>query len=168
MAAGAIGNGSSLVSELGSLTLQQRKQPTAQQTKRTKMSGSLKVTRRALLMEIRHGTFEVLVNRKRVGSSELHGTFGAPVPSGRHTLEVRKGRYSSRQLSFLVTDGRVVGFNRHGRRITHSFSPHSSFQAWRSSPLGRSADANQPPPAYRPCPRRCRHRWMLWGLLGHR
>src|ERR1019366_10151087 len=44
-----------------------------------------------------------------------------PVAPGRHTLQVREGRYSSRELSFQVTDGQVISFRCHGRRITPIF-----------------------------------------------
>jgi hypothetical protein len=63
------GNGSSLASELDSFTLQQRKQPKAQQTRRAKMSATLKLTRKAPVMEVVHrGTFDVLVDGKGVAS----------------------------------------------------------------------------------------------------
>ncbi len=39
---------------------------------------------------------------------------------GRH-LKIRDGRFSSQELSFQVTDGQVVSFNCHGRRITPIF-----------------------------------------------
>jgi hypothetical protein len=72
-------------------------------------------------MEIRRGTFDVLVDGTCVGSFELHDTFETRVAPGRHTLNVREGRYSSRHLSFQVTDGQVVSFNCHGRRIAPIF-----------------------------------------------
>src|ERR1035437_6168904 len=98
----------------------------AQQTRRAKMSATLKLTRNAPVMEIRRGTFDVLVDGKRVGSFELHDTFETPVAPGRQTLKVREGRYSSPELSFQVTDGQVISFNCHGRRITPIFLALSS------------------------------------------
>jgi hypothetical protein len=83
------------------------------------MSATVKLTRKAPVMEIQHrGTFDVVADGDRVGSIESDGdTFETPVASGRHTLKVRDGRYSSRELSFEVTDGQVISFRCHGRRI---------------------------------------------------
>jgi hypothetical protein len=66
------------------------------------MTATLKLTRKAPVMEVIHrGTFDVLVDGTRVGSIESDGdTIETPVAPGRHTLQVREGRYSSRGLSF--------------------------------------------------------------------
>jgi hypothetical protein len=90
-----------------------------EQTRRAKMSATVKLTRKAPVMEIQHrGTFDVLVDGDRVGSIESDGdTFETPVASGRHTIKVRDGRYSSQELSFEVNDGQVISFRCHGRRI---------------------------------------------------
>ena len=87
------------------------------------MSATLKLTRKAPVMEVVHrGTFDVLVDGKGVGSIESDGdTIETPVAPGRHTLQVREGRYSSRELSCQVTDGQVISFRCHGRRITPIF-----------------------------------------------
>ena len=81
------------------------------------MPATLKVTRKAFGIELRRGTFDILVDRTRVGSIELHDTFETLVEPERHTLQVRKGRYSSRQLSFQVADGEVISFRCNGARI---------------------------------------------------
>jgi hypothetical protein len=83
------------------------------------MSATLKLTRKAPVMEVLfRGAFDVLVDGKGVGSIESDGgTIETPVAPGRHTLQVCKGRYSSRELSFQVPDGQVISFRCHGRRI---------------------------------------------------
>jgi hypothetical protein len=88
-----------------------------------KMTATLVVTRKppVNLPEIRRGTFDVLVDGRGVGSFELHNTFEAAVEPGNHTVKVRDGRYSSRELSFQVSDGHTVSFNCHGRRISPIF-----------------------------------------------
>lgn len=48
-------------------------------------------------------------------------TIETPLASGRHTLQVREGRSSSRGLSFQVTDGQAISFRCHGRRIVPIF-----------------------------------------------
>jgi len=83
------------------------------------MPATLELTRKAPVMELQHrGTFDVLVDGKRVGSIKSDGNkIETPVAPGRHTLQVSEGRYSSRELSFQVTDGQVISFRCHGRRI---------------------------------------------------
>jgi len=73
------------------------------------------------LPEVRRGTFNVLVDGRFIGSYELHDTFETDVEPGNHTVKVRDGRYSSRELSFRVRDGQTVSFNCHGRRISPIF-----------------------------------------------
>ncbi len=87
------------------------------------MSATLEVARKPPfdLREVRRGTFDVIVHGERVGSFGVHATFETPVAPGPHTLKIRDGRFSGRELSFQVTDGQVVSFNYHGRRITPIF-----------------------------------------------
>ncbi len=61
-------------------------------------------------------------SRKGAGSIESDGdTIETPAAAGCHTLQVRERRYSSRELSFQVTDGQVISFRCHGQRITPIF-----------------------------------------------
>jgi hypothetical protein len=99
---------------------------------RARMSATLKLTRKAPVMEVIHrGTFDVLVDGKRVGSIESDGdTIETPVAPGRHTLQIREGRYSSRELSCQVADGQVISFRCHGRRITPIFLMSFAVPRW--------------------------------------
>ncbi len=83
------------------------------------MSATLTVTRKVKtpVMEIHRGTFDVVVDGNRVGSIEDHETFEAPVEPGRHTLQVRRGRYSSRTAAFDAAEDEIIAFRCHGRRI---------------------------------------------------
>jgi hypothetical protein len=87
------------------------------------MTAILELTRKPPLNlpEVRRGTFDVLVVTRLVGSYELHNTFEAEVEPGNHTVRVRDGRYSSRELSFQVSDRQTVSFNCQGRRISPIF-----------------------------------------------
>jgi hypothetical protein len=88
-----------------------------------RVTATLIVTRKPPLNlpEVRRGTFDVLLDGTRVGSFELDNTFEAAVEPGNHSVKVRDGRYSSRELSFQVSDGQTVSFNCHGRRISPIF-----------------------------------------------
>jgi len=67
--------------------------------------------------ELQRGRFEITVDGKNLGSVENHQTVEIPIESGRHTIRIRKGRYSSRDHSFEVSDGEVIDFQCHGARI---------------------------------------------------
>jgi hypothetical protein len=81
------------------------------------MSATLKLTRQGVGLELRRGTFNILVDGKHVGSIELHDTIETPVEPGHHTLQIHKGRYSSRDLTFNVADGEVANFRCHGAMV---------------------------------------------------
>jgi hypothetical protein len=69
------------------------------------------------VMELRRGTFDVLVDGDRIGSIDSRDTMDAPVEAGRHTLRVREGRYTSKELAFEADDGEVVRFRCSGAKI---------------------------------------------------
>ena len=82
------------------------------------MSATLRLTREVGFgIELRRGRFEISVDGKSVGSLDDHETVETPLEPGRHTVQIRHGRYSSRDQSFDVADGEVVSFRCHGTRI---------------------------------------------------
>ena len=85
------------------------------------MSATLKPTHKAIGVEVRRGPYVVVLDGERVGSLELNDTFETPVESGRHTLQVRSGRNSSRTKTFDAAEGEVVGFRCSGKSILPVF-----------------------------------------------
>jgi hypothetical protein len=85
------------------------------------VSATLKVTHKAIGAEVRRGSFDVLVDGKRAGSVELHGTFEMPLEPGRHTLQVRNGRNSSGTRTFDAAEDQVVAFRTSGKRFLPIF-----------------------------------------------
>jgi hypothetical protein len=83
------------------------------------MSATLKLTREVgfAAFELRRGRFEITVDGSSVGSINNHETVETPLEPGRHTVQIRHGRYSSREQSFDAADGEVVSFSCHGARI---------------------------------------------------
>jgi hypothetical protein len=82
------------------------------------MSGTLRLTRETpFAFELRRGVFEIAVDDQSAGSIKLHDTVDTPVEAGRHTLQLRAGRYSSRNLSFEVANGGVASFRCHGALV---------------------------------------------------
>ena len=78
------------------------------------MSATLKLVREGVGMELRRGTFEIDLDGVSVGSIEWQETKEIPIAPGRHTLQLRKGRYRSRPHSLDVRDESVVSFRCHG------------------------------------------------------
>jgi hypothetical protein len=81
------------------------------------VAATLTLIREGAGIELRRGTFEIAVDGRTVGSIERHQTFETPVEAGRHTLRLRRGRYSSQDRSFDVADGDFVNFRCHGAML---------------------------------------------------
>ena len=85
------------------------------------MSATLKLTHKAIGVEIRRGTYDVVLDGERVGSVEMDDTFETPVEPGHHTLQVRSGRNSSRTTTFDAAEGETVAFRCGGKSILPIF-----------------------------------------------
>jgi len=85
------------------------------------MSATLRLTHKTTGLEIRRGTYEVVLDGERVGSVELNDTFETPVEPGRHALKLRSGRNSSRTKTFDAADGEIVSFRCGGKSILPVF-----------------------------------------------
>ena len=78
------------------------------------MSATLRLVREGVGIELRRGTFDILVDGKSVGSIERDDALEVPIDPGRHTIRVRAGRYSSPDHSFEASDGETITFCLHG------------------------------------------------------
>ena len=85
------------------------------------MSATLKLTHRAIGVEVRRGTFDVMVDGEQAGSLELNDTIELPVEPGHHTLQIRHGRTSSRTQTFDAAENETVAFRCTGKRILPIF-----------------------------------------------
>jgi len=81
------------------------------------MPATLRLTREGFGIELRRGVFTIVVDGQRVGSIEWQKTTDTPVEPGHHTLQIKAGRYTSREHSFDATDGEVVSFRCHGANL---------------------------------------------------
>lgn len=79
------------------------------------MSATLRVTHKAIGAEVRRGTYDVVLDGERVGSVEMNDALEQPIEPGRHTLQVRNGRNSSRTRDFDAADGAIVAFRCSGK-----------------------------------------------------
>jgi hypothetical protein len=94
---------------------------TADIERKQNVATTLEVTHKASGVEVRRGTFDVVVDSERVGSLEMNDTSKIPIEPGHHTLQVRNGRNSSRTLTFDAAEGQVVAFRCTGKRFLPIF-----------------------------------------------
>ena len=85
------------------------------------MPATLKLTHKAVGAEVRRGPYDIVLDGARVGSVEMNGTFETPAEPGRHTLQVRSGRNSSRTKTFDAADGETVAFRSTGKSVLPIF-----------------------------------------------
>lgn len=85
------------------------------------MSATLKLTHKAIGAEVRRGAYDIVLDGERVGSVVMNDTFETSVEPGRHTLQVREGRNSSRTKTFDALDGETVAFRCTGKTILPIF-----------------------------------------------
>ena len=85
------------------------------------MAATLKLTHKAIGVEVRRGTYDIVVDGRRAGSLEMNDTIEIPVEPGRHTLQVRNGRNSSRTQTCDAADGETVAFRCTGKRLLPIF-----------------------------------------------
>jgi hypothetical protein len=81
------------------------------------VSATLRMTREGVGIELRRGPFEIAVDGASVGSIKRHETVERTLEPGHHTVQLRSGRYASRDLSFDVADDEVVNFRCHGAMV---------------------------------------------------
>ena len=85
------------------------------------MAATLKVTHKAIGVEVRRGTYDIVVEGQPAGSLEMNDSIEIPVERGRHTLQVRSGRKSSRTQTFEAAESQTVAFRCTGKSFLPSF-----------------------------------------------
>ena len=85
------------------------------------MAATLRLTHRTIGVEVRRGTYDVVLDGQRAGSLEMNEPIEIPLEGGAHTLQVRNGRNSSRTLTFDAAEGEVVAFRCTGKRMLPIF-----------------------------------------------
>jgi hypothetical protein len=85
------------------------------------MTATLRLTHKAIGAEVRRSPYDVMVDGQRAGSVEMNDTIELPIAPGRHTLQVRSGRNSSRSETFDATESETVGFRCTGKSFLPIF-----------------------------------------------
>src|ERR1035437_9590075 len=94
---------------------------TADRQRRSKMTATLRMTHKAIGVEVRRGTYDIVVDGQRAGSLEMNDTIEIPVEPGRHTLQIRSGRNSSRTQTFEAAESQTVAFRCTGKSLLPIF-----------------------------------------------
>ena len=81
----------------------------------------LKLVHKAIGVEVRRGTYDVMVDGKPAGSVEINEAIDIPVEPGRHILQVRNGRNSSRTKTCDVAEDEIAAFRCTGKSILPIF-----------------------------------------------
>ncbi len=85
------------------------------------MSATLRMTHKSIGVEVRRGAYEVVVDGQPSGSLDMNDTIEVPVEPGRHTVQVRSGRNSSRAQTFEVAEGQTVAYRCTGKSFLPVF-----------------------------------------------
>jgi hypothetical protein len=79
------------------------------------MVATLKLTHKSIGIEVRRGIYDIVVDGHRAESLDMNDTIEIPIEAGRHTLQVRSGRNSSRTQTFDVADNQTVAYRCTGK-----------------------------------------------------
>ena len=85
------------------------------------MTATLKLTHKAIGVEVRRGTYDIVVDGQRAGSLEMNDTIEIPVEPGTHTLRLRSGKNSSQTQTFQSAEGQIVAFRCTGKSLLPIF-----------------------------------------------
>jgi hypothetical protein len=85
------------------------------------VAATLKLTHKAIGVEVRRGTYDIVVDGKHAGSLAMNDTIEIPIGPGRHTLKVRNGRNSSRTQTFDAAESQTVAFRCTGKSFLPIF-----------------------------------------------
>src|SRR5665213_3334318 len=81
------------------------------------MSATLRLKREGTGIELRRGRFDITIDDKTVGSLDKHDAVEIAIDPGHHTLQMRAGRYSSREYSFDIDNDEVITFRCQGAML---------------------------------------------------
>lgn len=102
------------------------------------MVAMLQLTHKTIGVEVRRSTYDVVIDGHEAGSVDMNETIDIAIEPGRHTLQVRDGRNSSRIQSFDAVEGQTVAFRCTGKSflpifLASFFIPSLALQLRRTS-----------------------------------
>jgi hypothetical protein len=78
------------------------------------MTATLKMTHKTIGVEVRRGTYDVMVDGHQAGALQMNDTIKISVDPGRHTLQIRV-------QTFVVADNQTVSFRCTGKSFLPVF-----------------------------------------------
>ena len=81
------------------------------------MPTTLRLTREGYGIELRRGTFDIFLDGEDAGKIKYRETVEEIVAPGHHVLQIRAGRYSSRDYAFYVADNELANLRCHGAMV---------------------------------------------------
>ena len=85
------------------------------------MTATLKMTHKSIGVEVRRGTYDIMVDAQQAGSLEMNDTIEIPIEPGRHTVKIRSGRSSSRTKTFEAAEDQTVAYRCTGKSFLPIF-----------------------------------------------
>jgi hypothetical protein len=85
------------------------------------MTATLELTHKSIGVEVRRGPYEVMVDGHHAGSLEMNHSIEVSVEPGRHTLQIRSGRNSSRTQTFVAADNQTIAYRCTGKSFLPVF-----------------------------------------------
>jgi hypothetical protein len=85
------------------------------------VSATFTLRHNAIGVEVRRRPYDVMLDGERVGSVSVNDTFAMSIEAGRHTVQVRSGRNSSRVETFDAADGTTIAFRCTGKSFLPIF-----------------------------------------------
>jgi hypothetical protein len=85
------------------------------------MTGTLKLTHKAIGAEVRRHPYDVVLDGQDAGSVAMNESIELPVSAGSHTVQIHSGRDSSKVVTFTAVDGETVAFRCTGKRALPVF-----------------------------------------------
>jgi len=85
------------------------------------MVATLKLTHKSIGVEVRRGTYDIVVDGQRAGSLDMNDTIEIPIEAGLHTLKILSGRKCSRTQTFDAAENETVAFRCTGKSFLPIF-----------------------------------------------
>ena len=85
------------------------------------MTATLKVVHKAIDVEVRRGAYDILVDGVPVGNVKMNHTTSVSIDPGRHTLQVRHRRSSSRPVAIEAAEGQTLVYRCTGKSFLPVF-----------------------------------------------
>ena len=85
------------------------------------MTATLKVVHKAIGVEVRRGAYDILVDGVSVGNVTMNHSTSVSIDPGRHTVQVRHRRASSRSVSFEAIDRQTIAYRCTGKSFLPVF-----------------------------------------------